>query len=336
MPPNLSNRSRAAQDVFALSQTLLTALYPPRCAGCDAFCETLFCAPCRATLQSAPPLSDSEAPREYSLVVPERDAAQKLSARAALLFDGALREAIHHFKYEGRTALAAPLAQLMLETLRDGENKTASTRSGAAPVKTSRHINDATPPSETAANAAANAKRRRAASSGAANTETFCTENFAAPYATETDDAANPTAPRVAKISASTRVPSDRGAMPIFVPIPLHAWRKWRRGYNQSELLARELARLLGAPCVSLLRRTRYTVTQTELSREERTENVRGAFALNENAARVLAMQSAREIVLIDDVYTTGATLYEAARVLHDAFPAAKLSALTLAYQPPS
>ena len=307
MPPKLSNRSVAAWGVFALPQTLLAALYPPRCAGCDAFCEPLFCASCRATLQIAPPISDDdETPsREYSLVVPERDyvAAPTLKTRAALLFDGATREALHRFKYEGRTALAAPLAQLLLETLRDSENDAASTRDDFTPAK--------------------------------------MLQGFAAEHAATSRDASGKPRDAAAKAShdsaaqASTRALFPGDAPPIFVPIPLHAWRKWRRGYNQSELLARELARFLDAPCLSILRRTRYTVTQTELSREQRLKNMRGAFALNENAARVLARSSASQIILIDDVYTTGATLKEAAHVLRERFPDAKISALTLAYQPP-
>ena len=296
MPPSLSNRSRAAQRLFALPPTLLNALYPPRCAGCDAFCEMLFCALCRATLQIAPPILRVETAREYSLVVPEPVAAQNLEARAALLFDGALREAIHHFKYEGRTALAAPLAQLMLETLRGAEDAAASTRDDCAPAKMSQSIA---------------AKR--------AGTARDPSENQ-----------------RVTKSRDAAHALFSGDESPLFVPIPLHAWRKWRRGYNQSELLARELAQLTNAPFLPLLRRTRYTVTQTELSHSQRLDNVRGAFALNENAARVLAAKNARRIVLLDDVYTTGATLQEAARVVCAAFPAVKVSALTLAYRPPN
>src|SRR5437773_2215372 len=63
------------------------------------------------------------------------------------------------------------------------------------------------------------------------------------------------------------------------VPVPLHWWRRWQRGYNQSEALARTLAKALGVPCQAhAVRRVRRTVSQANLSLTARRENVRGAF----------------------------------------------------------
>jgi ComF family protein len=96
------------------------------------------------------------------------------------------------------------------------------------------------------------------------------------------------------------------------VPVPLHWWRRWQRGYNQSEALARVLAAAIGRPCRTYgLRRTRATAHQAALSVTARRDNVRGAFEPRRAAA--LAGQT---VLLVDDVMTTGSTAHEAARAL--------------------
>ncbi|MBS1828924.1 MAG: ComF family protein [Acidobacteria bacterium] len=85
------------------------------------------------------------------------------------------------------------------------------------------------------------------------------------------------------------------------VPVPMHWFRRWRRGYNQSELLARELSRRTGIPMLAALRRQRRTPPQAGLSDKERRQNLRGAFAVIESPRN-------RHVLLIDDVLTTGAT----------------------------
>jgi len=114
----------------------------------------------------------------------------------------------------------------------------------------------------------------------------------------------------------------------VIVPIPLHSVRQWRRGYNQSTLLAQELGKLAQLPVAELLRRTRHTIPQVELHADERTQNVKGAFAINERAWPEYS--GAQNILLIDDVATTGATLEECARALKQR-GAARVCALTLA-----
>lgn len=104
----------------------------------------------------------------------------------------------------------------------------------------------------------------------------------------------------------------------MIVPVPLHTKRQQQRGYNQAQLLAEVCSAQLGLPLyVSLLTRVRATASQTHLSINERLQNVTGAFLLNPNAnARTLAK---RNILLIDDVCTTGATLDACAAPLFSA-----------------
>jgi ComF family protein len=101
----------------------------------------------------------------------------------------------------------------------------------------------------------------------------------------------------------------------VVAPIPLHPRRLRSRGYNQSVLLARHLARIVARPlAVDLLRRTRDTPSQTALSAAARARNVAGAFAV----ARPACVRDAA-ILLVDDVWTSGATALAAAAVLRDA-----------------
>lgn len=105
------------------------------------------------------------------------------------------------------------------------------------------------------------------------------------------------------------------GGADLIVPAPLHWRRGFKRGFNQSALIARSLGRRLGVRCERrLLVRVRATPSQAGLSRPERRRNLRGAF-------RVRRSESVQEktVLLVDDVMTTGATLNACAKALERA-----------------
>ncbi len=109
-------------------------------------------------------------------------------------------------------------------------------------------------------------------------------------------------------------------AMPVgriaVVPVPLHSSKQAQRGFNQAEMIARGALKKLSRPkrfelCAGVLLRRRNTESQIGLTSRQRRENLRGAFAVSD-PTRILD----RDILLIDDVYTTGTTASECARVL--------------------
>jgi ComF family protein len=109
------------------------------------------------------------------------------------------------------------------------------------------------------------------------------------------------------------------------VPVPLHWRKRWERGYNQSELLAREIARHRGIPLVNAVRRRRATSTQAGLSHSARRRNVAGAFAVKDRGPI-----AGKRILLVDDVMTTGATASACGAALKAA-GAASVTLLTIA-----
>lgn len=112
----------------------------------------------------------------------------------------------------------------------------------------------------------------------------------------------------------------------LFVPVPLH-WRRLRkRRFNQAEEIARHLARAHAIPWANALARGRNTETQTRFSRKKRLENLCGAFRVKRGKRPAI---SGKNIILVDDVLTTGSTANECARVLLDN-GACDVSVLTL------
>jgi ComF family protein len=100
------------------------------------------------------------------------------------------------------------------------------------------------------------------------------------------------------------------------VPVPLHKSKQRERTYNQSDYICRGISEALKInPLEKCLKRTRYTKTQTKLSITEREENVRNAFILNPKYSDTIREKN---IILVDDVITTGSTILECARVLKE------------------
>lgn len=107
---------------------------------------------------------------------------------------------------------------------------------------------------------------------------------------------------------------SDTNKM-LIIPVPLHKKKLRQRGYNQSVLIARKIHRQLGAELDYLsLKRIRYTKTQTGLNVRERQRNVKGAFEVCDES-----IISGRDVILVDDVATTGSTMNECAKELKNA-----------------
>lgn len=106
----------------------------------------------------------------------------------------------------------------------------------------------------------------------------------------------------------------------IIVFVPLHWFRQTQRGYNQSELLARAIGNKLNLPVYNLLRKRKKTKRQVELTGKLRRENLKGVFVLN-SLISLIAQTSlkGKTILLVDDIFTTGSTLNECARVLKTA-----------------
>ncbi|MDD5951624.1 MAG: ComF family protein [Bacteroidales bacterium] len=117
----------------------------------------------------------------------------------------------------------------------------------------------------------------------------------------------------------------------LILPVPLHWRRRRKRGYNQAEVIASELASVLAVPMNSkLLLRTRYTQSQINVSVETKGENVRGAFALSKSVSKV---KMPRHVLIVDDTFTTGSTLNACREALRTVWPpSVRISVATLAF----
>jgi ComF family protein len=109
----------------------------------------------------------------------------------------------------------------------------------------------------------------------------------------------------------------------IIAPMPMHWWRRWRRGFNQAELLARTISKRASVPVRNVARRAKWTLPQAGLTNARRRENVKRAF-------RVTSDVAGKRILLVDDVLTTGATAGACAAALKAA-GAARVAVLTVA-----
>lgn len=114
----------------------------------------------------------------------------------------------------------------------------------------------------------------------------------------------------------------------ILVPIPLHTDKQRERGYNHSEILSKNIGKRLGLETKNMLKRIKKTQTQANLKREERKENMKDAFAVENSQFSTFNSQF---VILVDDIVTSGSTMLEAARVLKQA-GVAKVWGIALAH----
>lgn len=115
------------------------------------------------------------------------------------------------------------------------------------------------------------------------------------------------------------------------IPVPMHWWKRLRRGYNQSELIANAIANASGIPISNALKVVRRHSVQSRQSGLQRAANVAGIFALSRNHG----LTDGTKVALVDDILTTGSTLSEAVNTLSEA-PIASITILPLAAVPNS
>jgi len=110
-------------------------------------------------------------------------------------------------------------------------------------------------------------------------------------------------------------IKSIKWKIDLIVPVPIHHLKKAERGFNQSDFIAKGLSKSLGIPySAKLIKRTRFTESQTLLNINERAENVADAFKVR-NSKKI----NGRNILIVDDVITTGATTLECSKALNNA-----------------
>ena len=127
----------------------------------------------------------------------------------------------------------------------------------------------------------------------------------------------------------------------IIIPVPLHWRRKWKRGYNQAEIIAQGISGALGIPVrTGILRRRKHTRTQINLNIQQKSANVAGAFSASLPQTRSTNADNSsnrtyrpRHILLVDDVFTTGSTLTACFLALREVFPPeVRISVATLGF----
>lgn len=116
------------------------------------------------------------------------------------------------------------------------------------------------------------------------------------------------------------------GQIDALIPIPLHSKKGFKRGYNQSLLIAQGLSKVLNIPIVEGVKRKKHHDSQTKKNRFERWDNVKSIFETDQNL-----LANYKHVAIVDDVLTTGSTLESAARAIKDVLPNQNISLITIA-----
>ena len=116
----------------------------------------------------------------------------------------------------------------------------------------------------------------------------------------------------------------------VLIPVPLHSRRRREREFNQAAEIARFASRRSGLTVVDALKRTRYTSQQAHLDRQQRLANLRDAFVMRRDK-RLGQLLEGKNLLLVDDVFTTGTTVNECARVLRAELDPPRLAVATVA-----
>lgn len=111
----------------------------------------------------------------------------------------------------------------------------------------------------------------------------------------------------------------------FIVPLPMHFIKQARRGYNQTDRIAEGLSKSSGLPVIKALKMIRQRKTQTSLTQVQRLQNAKSLFEVKKGIAL-----NGKNVLLVDDICTTGATMGSAAKTLTDAFPSMKLNLFSL------
>ena len=114
----------------------------------------------------------------------------------------------------------------------------------------------------------------------------------------------------------------------VLAPVPLHPEKFARRGYNQSEEIAKGVSEVFNLKVInSLIKRTHNNSSQTTMNRMQRVHNAQSLFQIN-----VLNQKIPKDIILIDDFITTGSTIEACANAIHASYPETQVSVMSLAY----
>lgn len=105
----------------------------------------------------------------------------------------------------------------------------------------------------------------------------------------------------------------------VITYVPMYIKKQRKRGFNQAEIIAREIGKKVNKPVVKMLEKIKETKDQASLDKEGRLKNPKGCFVLNQVYATSPKLGLRQPIVLVDDVYTSGATMQECCKVLHKA-----------------